>query len=201
MALTRTGVSDLDEFTDQLERIVTENTSLDGIGNAEAIVAAIKPHFEKLIADPSWLASSYLQQTREGDDTTHLLAKAPDDSWTIASVVFPPGFSTPVHDHMIWGLVGVVQGVEEESRYVRHDDGSVPGRAEVELTGHGRNLPGDVGVIVPPENEIHLIHNPLETESVSIHVYGGDLDATWRHRFNPEAGTVQDYISTFTVTC
>ena len=200
MAQTRTGITELDAFTTHLDRIVTENTSDSG-SNARGIVEAVRPHFEKLVADTSWLDTHYLRPTREGDDTTHMLAKAPDDSWTIASVVFPPGFSTPIHDHAIWGLVGVARGVENESRYVRHDDRTTAGYAKLEYVGEAQNLPGAVGHIIPPEDEIHLIHNPLTTESVSIHVYGGDLDATWRHKFDPETDSVEDYISTYTITC
>lgn len=200
MTTTRTGVAELDTFTDQLDRIVTENT-IEGAPQPRGIVTALQPHFEKLVSNVDWLNAHYFKPTREGDDTTHMLAKAPDDSWTIVSVVFPPGFSTPVHDHMIWGFVGVAQGVEDETRYVRHDDATIPGYAEVEFVGHARNLPGAIAPIVPNEDEIHMIHNPLGTNSVSIHVYGGDLDATWRHKFDPENKTVEDYISTFTVTC
>lgn len=200
MTQTRSGVVELDDFAEQLDRIVTEN-SRNGSQDARSIVKAVRPHFEKLVADTSWLNEHYLRPTREGDDTTHMLAKAPDDSWTVVSVVFPPGFSTPIHDHVIWGFVGVASGEEHESRYRRHDDRSIPGFAKLEYAGDARNLPGDVAHIIPPEDEIHMIHNPLPTESVSIHVYGGDLDATWRHKFDPATDSVQDYISTFTVTC
>jgi predicted metal-dependent enzyme (double-stranded beta helix superfamily) len=196
----RTGVARLDSFTEQLDRIVEDFTT-DGSPDARAIVTAAKPYFAQLVSDMSWLDDRYLKPDREDDDTTHMLAKAPDESWTVVATIFPPRFSTPIHDHVIWGLVGVGHGVERESRYRRLDDGSQPGHAELEFTGEAENLPGAVMHIIPPEEEIHLIHNPTDEPSCSIHVYGGDLDRTLRHKFDLERNTVEDYLSTYTVTC
>lgn len=201
MTFVRSGIAEIDRFAEVVAAAVRENPDHD-TESFRNVVSTVKPEFQALLANLDWLPEEYLVTTRgQSDDTTHMLAKAPDDSWTMVSVVFPPGYSTPVHDHMIWGLIGVVQGKEHESRYRRHDDGAVPGRADVTFEGEEQNLPGAVSHIIPPAEEIHLIHNPLEGNSVSIHVYGGDLDATWRHKFDPDAGTVEDYISTYTITC
>ncbi|MFI9601449.1 hypothetical protein ACIHCX_16510 [Streptomyces sp. NPDC052043] len=200
MPQKRTGVAPLDAFTEQLDRIVKDST-IDGRPDARTIVTAAKPHFARLVSDMSWLDDRYLVPNRAGGDTTHMLAKAPDESWTVVATIFPPRFSTPIHDHVIWGLVGVAHGVEQESRYRRLDDGSRPGHAELEFTGQAENLPGAVMHIIPPEEEIHLIHNPSDTPSCSIHVYGGDLDTTLRHKYDLERQTVEDYLSMYTVTC
>lgn len=199
MAFVRSGVAELDAFAESVDRAVSEYK--DAEGKDRKIVEILKPKFAKLLENLDWLPEEFLVPQREGDDTTHMLAKAPDDSWTIVSVVFPPEFATPVHDHMIWGLIGVVQGEEHESRYRRQDDGSRPGYADVTFEGLGKNLPGAVSHVIPPEDEIHKIYNPLKENTVSIHVYGGDLDATWRHKFDVESNAVEDYISTYTITC
>jgi len=181
----------LDDFTRRLDLLVRQHTS-DGRADDAAVVQATHPHLAKLIEDIGWLDERY-RQPGQGDAAAYLLAKAPDDCWTVVSVVFPPGYSTPVHDHLIWGLVGVCQGLEEESSYERLDDGSRPGFARLRYVGTAKNEPGAISHVVPPDQEIHSIHNPLDEPSCSIHVYGGQLDRMPRHRYDPENNAVHDY--------
>ena len=47
---------------------------------------------------------------------TYPLYIAPDDSWSMASVVWDVGQRTPVHSHETWGVVGIYSGIEREAR-------------------------------------------------------------------------------------
>jgi 3-mercaptopropionate dioxygenase len=51
--------------------------------------------------------------------TAHPLYVAPDDSWSMASVVWDVGQRTPVHSHETWGVIGIYSGVEHEVRYLK----------------------------------------------------------------------------------
>jgi hypothetical protein len=44
---------------------------------------------------------------------------APDDSWSMASVVWDVGQRTPVHSHETWGVVGIYSGIEHEVRFLK----------------------------------------------------------------------------------
>ncbi len=101
----------------------------------------------------------------------HLLYCDPQARWCAVAIVLAPGQSTPVHNHTTWGVIGVVQGRERELRYRRASDGSL------EELAVRFNEPGDVTTVVPPL-DIHRIEGATTDGSptVSIHVYGGDVD-------------------------
>jgi len=46
----------------------------------------------------------------------HLLHTAADGSFFIISVVFPPGTSSGVHYHGAWGVIGILEGEDEETK-------------------------------------------------------------------------------------
>lgn len=197
MAIETANVT-LDRFANELDRIVRANTN--GTVNGAAIVQEILPAFSELLADMSWLDEKYMVP-RENRTGSAMLAKAPDNAWTIVSTCFWPDYSTGVHDHLVWGLVGVWQGEEYEERYVRTDDRSRPGYAKMEKVGEATNMPGDISVLVPPDEDYHLIHNRLAVPSYSIHIYGGSLDGVLRNSYDMETGEIKGFRSTYQVIC
>ena len=87
-----------------------------------------------------------------------------------------PGQATPVHDHSCWGVMGVLENSLEEIGYDRLDDGSRPGFAELQPSRGSNVAQGSVAYLLPPYEEIHRIANVGDQPTVSIHVYGRDLD-------------------------
>ena len=174
-------------FSETLDALVRRHNT-DG----QTIVTQIHPHFVELIADTSWLDERLLLPADgSGQTAARLLAAAPDESWTIVAVAFPPGATTPVHDHHTWGLVGVVRGSETEERYERLDDGTRPGFARLRHVDTAENRAGAISHIVPPTLEIHRIHNSSEIATCSIHVYGGNLAKMIRNQYDLERNTVE----------
>jgi 3-mercaptopropionate dioxygenase len=167
-----------------MERIVRA-----GKGPRDIVHRAFDP-LARLISTPGWLDASQAGLT---EPAARLLAKADDNAWSVVCVTFPPGATTPVHDHLIWGLVAVYDGIEEETVYKRLDDGSKPGYAKLEKVGVQRNTRGAISLVIPPGQEIHSIRNPGDKPSISIHVYGGDLASMPRHRYEPDSDAVYDY--------
>ena len=39
------------------------------------------------------------------------------------SIVWGPGQSTPIHDHTVWGLIGMLRGAEYSQGFARHENG------------------------------------------------------------------------------
>src|SRR5215510_14358263 len=95
---------------------------------------------------------------------------------TVLKAAVPAGFKSPPHNHLMWAVIGVYEGQENNVFYRRSGDA-------LETAG-GKDLkPADV--LVLGVDAIHAIANPLEQTSFAIHVYGGDLPAAPRRMWNP----------------
>ena len=54
---------------------------------------------------------------------------------------------------------------------------------------------GEFYTLLPPHGDIHYVETVSDTPSVSIHLLANDTARVWRHRFDPEAGTVNAFRS------
>lgn len=118
----------------------------------EARMSAAREKLRVLAMDPSIQAHSRTWPFTVGQNL--LLHEDAEHGFVINAVVRPPGYKGGVHDHAdAWVLYGVVDGAESLERYVREDDGSVEGYAELRRVSATPGLPG-VADVVPPF-EIH----------------------------------------------
>ncbi len=173
----------LAEFLDDLKAAVKEESE------PAATVARVEACLRELLKRPDFLTEEQMQVGADGKSAASSLYKAPDGSLTVRAVVFPEGKPTPVHDHLTWGMVGVYQGVERETRYRRVDDGSREGYAEIVEIGPAEYEPGQVTAFVPPD-DIHRVEAVSPVKSVSIHVYGTDIEELDRHKFDLATGKI-----------
>jgi 3-mercaptopropionate dioxygenase len=121
------------------------------------------------LADPDLLRPDQREPAPEAY-RTHVLYVDPDGEFSITSVVWRPGQSTVIHDHVAWCVVGVYVGTEEETVY-RLVDG-----AYLVPAGHLVNREGTAGYFAPP-GDIHSVRNAGDGTVISIHVYGADIAA------------------------
>jgi predicted metal-dependent enzyme (double-stranded beta helix superfamily) len=168
-------------------------------GDEAARLEALRPVFGRLLAADGWLPDDYakpdLTSGMGGGIGQYALYRAEDGSLCLFSLVVPPGSSTPVHDHLAWGLVGLYRGRQDETIYRRLDDGSDPGRATLEVARQQTIEPGEFYALIPPEGDIHFVKTVSETPSISIHLLANDTACVWRHRFDPAAGLVTPFRS------
>lgn len=96
--------------------------------------------------------------------------------FSIVSFVWGPGQSTPIHDHRVWGLIGMLRGAEFSQGFARTTDG------RLEKEGPAIRLdPGHVEALSPRSNDIHQVSNAFADQvSISIHVYGANIGAVKR---------------------
>ena len=99
----------------------------------------------------------------------HLLHAEPDGSFSVVGLVWRPGQITPVHDHVTWCVIGVLQGAEYEELFALRQDGTV-----LEEVGTNTGSPGDVSGFAPP-GDIHRVRNRGASVAISLHVYGADI--------------------------
>jgi predicted metal-dependent enzyme (double-stranded beta helix superfamily) len=120
----------------------------------------------------------------------YLLYADPMERFSIVSFVWGPGQKTPVHNHMSWGLIGMLRGQEIDTHYFKQADGSY-------LRGESHVLkPGDVGSVSPATHDVHEVANfHADQTSISIHVYGGNIGRISRHVFDPVTGAEKTFIS------
>jgi predicted metal-dependent enzyme (double-stranded beta helix superfamily) len=162
-------------------------------------VEQLRPSFAKLLAADGWLPDEYAQpdfKSRMGGGIgQYALYRAEDGSLTLFALVVPSGARTPVHDHLAWGLIGVYRGRQSETIYLRHDDGSSEGTARLTIKRQQVVGTGEFYVLLPPLDDIHYVETLSDTPSISIHLLANDTACVWRHRFEPEAGTVTPFRS------
>jgi predicted metal-dependent enzyme (double-stranded beta helix superfamily) len=141
-----------------------------------------------LVAVDGWLPDAYATPGARGY-TQYLLYRDPGARFSVVSFVWGPGQGTPVHDHTVWGLVGVLRGAELCQAYDR-DAGALRAIGPAE-----RLEAGQVAAVSPRIGDIHQVSNALQDRpSVSIHVYGGDIGAIRRSTFDP-TGAAKPFVS------
>jgi predicted metal-dependent enzyme (double-stranded beta helix superfamily) len=124
----------------------------------------------------------------------YLLYRSADRTVTLFSLVIPPGATTPVHDHLAWGLVGVYDGTQEERIY-RLAGAHGPGHAALEVSAVRQLAAGDFYDLIPPEDDIHSVRTTSLTPSVSLHLLARDIGCIWRHKYHPAESTVEQWRS------
>lgn len=155
-------------------------------------IERLKPVFSRLLRSDGWLPDAYLQpDTTSGMGSgigQYLLFRAGDRSLGLFSLVVPPGASTPVHDHLAWGLVGLYRGEQREEVYELVEGDPDAGVVRLRLATVRAIQPGDFYPLLPPQDDIHRVTTVSAGPSVSLHLLGSDVGCTVRHRFEPERG-------------
>lgn len=187
-------------LVEETERLARE------IGDDAARVEALRPAFSTLLGADGWLPDEYARPDHKsgmgGGIGQYALYRAEDGSLCLFSLVVPAGVSTPIHDHLAWGLVGVYRGRQEETIYRRMDDGREEGRAVLEIARQQVVDRGEFYTLLPPKDDIHYVKTVSDVPSISIHLLANDTACVWRHRFDPAAGTVAAFRSGYSnATC
>jgi len=157
-------------------------------GDETAMIDGTRGLLATLIAIDDWLPEEF---TREGDTyRQYLLHCDPKQRFSVVSFVWGPCQTTPVHDHMVWGLIGMLRGAEIGQRFAADGDGPMTAGPEETLKQ------GDIEVVSPTLGDVHKVSNALsDRASISIHVYGANIGAVSRHVFDPMTGTPKEFIS------
>lgn len=173
--------------------------ALDEQPVAEAL-HSLRPAFSALLADREWLPAEFMRPVDHGamggGIASWLIYRSAAGDLSLFALVVPPGSATPVHDHLAWGLIGLYAGEQDERVYRRSPGYALDdGHAQLDLVEQNHIRPGDFYVLVPPEGDIHSVATVSRTPSVSLHLLGNDTGCTWRHAYDPAAGTVRPFRS------
>jgi predicted metal-dependent enzyme (double-stranded beta helix superfamily) len=144
----------------------------------------------ELITHDDWLPDAFAQPDPERYQQ-YLLYCDPLERFSVVSFVWGPGQKTPVHDHTVWGIVGVMRGREACEEFA-----SEPATGRVRSKGTHELRPGGIDLVSPRVGDIHRVSNALaDRPSVSIHVYGGNIGAVKRHVYEPDTAHSKPFVS------
>ncbi|NAO28160.1 cysteine dioxygenase [Pseudomonas syringae pv. dysoxyli] len=143
----------------------------------------------QLVSHDDWLAEEFAVPDANRYQQ-FLLHVDPQQRFSVVSFVWGPGQRTPIHDHRVWGLIGMLRGAEDSQGYLRNAQG------RLETSGPAIRLqPGQVEALSPHSNDVHQVSNAFSDQvSISIHVYGADIGTVKRAVYDLD-GTEKLFIS------
>ncbi|MBV1836637.1 cysteine dioxygenase [Acetobacter estunensis] len=173
-----------------LRDFIVDFTKLhDSRKNAQTLQTEGAALLRRLVSRDDWLPDEFAQPSPERY-SQYLLHCDPLERFSVVSFVWGPGQKTPLHDHRVWGLIGMLRGRESETQYERDENGHFHANDTTFLE------PGEVAPLTPGINDYHLVANALEDQtSISIHVYGANIGGVARATYDPETGTEKSFIS------
>src|SRR5690606_32115209 len=83
----------------------------------------------ELVAEDTWLPDAYAQPHSDFYQQ-YLLHCDPLEQFSVVSFVWGPGQRTPIHNHEVWGFVGVLRGAESARRYAPDSEGHLIAHGE-----------------------------------------------------------------------
>ena len=174
----------LREFVQSFTRLIER-----AAGDEARIFDDGKKLLSELVCHDDWLPDEFARPSAERYQQ-YLLYCDPLERFSVVSFVWGPGQTTPVHDHPVWGMVGVLRGAELCEEFVRDASGRLRSAGSHPLPA------GGIDLVSPRVGDIHKVSNALaDRPSVSIHVYGGNIGAVRRHLYDPASGAPSDFIS------
>lgn len=143
-------------------------------GTVEEITARVKQSLSGLIREGALALPEEARRPQGDGYARRLLHRSDELGYTVLAMIWGPEQGTPLHDHAgIWCVDGVLEGVVEVVQYeLLAEEGDRCRFARRERVEAGV---GTAGSLIPPF-EYHTITNPRAETSITIHVYGGELD-------------------------
>ena len=168
MKTTEVACPGLAELIARLDRSVEA-------GSPEAITSAVKTDLEEMLGCGRLTLPSALMSPRPDAYARRLLHRDPEGRYSVIVMTWGPGQGTAVHDH---GGLWCVEGVVDGEIAVTQDPVQQESDGYYRVTPIGSLLAGtgSAGCLIPPTDH-HVLANARPTRaSVTLHVYGGDLD-------------------------
>lgn len=128
---------------------------LDRLGENDEGFAAVAEKMRLLGAQPGIISDEHLAGLHGTGATATILVEDEHHHCALMLARFPSDAPTPIHNHNSWGIVTVIRGSDRYQRFVRHDDGSDPQTAKLELVEDRVLETGDTIWFGPPPHDIH----------------------------------------------
>jgi len=144
-------------------------------GSVEAITAAVKADLEAILGSRALALPDSFMTPRADSYARRLLHRDPQGRYTAIVMTWGPGQGTAVHDHGgLWCVEGVVDGEIAVTQYLVQQEAD--GFYRVTPIGSLLAGTGSAGCLIPPTDHHVLANARPARASITLHVYGGDLD-------------------------
>ena len=177
----------------RLLHFVREMTALVACGGLEEqdVLRETGRYLAALVQTDDWLPPAYAVPHPKFYQQ-YLLYGDPLDRFSVVSFVWGPGQRTPIHNHTVWGAIGMLRGAELGQAFALGTGGQPP-----QPVGEKERLdPGGVVFVSPTIGDVHQVWNAYpDRTSISIHVYGGNIGRVRRQVFAAEDGAVKEFVS------
>ena len=168
-------------MSDGLNALLARIDAAVQLRDPEAITQRVKQELQVAIRAQRVTLSERFHRVRPEGYARRLLHRNDDLGYTAVVMTWGPGQRTPLHDHAgIWCVEGVVSGQMDVTQFDLVEESADKYRFEAK--GCVRASVGSAGCLIPPF-EYHILANALETPSITLHVYGGEM--TTCHVFEP----------------
>jgi 3-mercaptopropionate dioxygenase len=168
--------------------------ALDGHGSEPEKLERGADLLRALVAHDDWLPPQFAEPNPDRY-SQYLLHCDSRERFSVVSFVWGPGQATPIHDHTVWGLVGVLRGAERVESFIRAADGTLKSEGAPVILNVG-----EVDKVGPGIGDIHRVANAYDDRpSISIHVYGANIGAVERSTYDA-AGRPKTFISGYANT-
>ena len=172
--------------------VVATTRELDRPRPEAELLPAVRAHLARLVARDDWLPDA-LAQPHAQHYRQYLLHADPLERFSVVSFVWGPGQHTPVHDHTVWGLIGMLRGEELSQAYAADAQGRLLPQGDPT-----RLRPGQVEAVSPTLGDIHQVRNAFDDRvSISVHVYGANIGAVRRSVYADD-GSRKPFVSGYT---
>lgn len=144
------------------------------LGQVERITDRVKQELERFSQGGLALPERF-RQARRDSYARRLLHRAPADAYTVVVMAWGPQQHTELHDHAgIWCVECVLEGELDVLQYdLVEQQGD---RCRFVERKKVRAGVGNAGCLIPPF-EYHVLGNALDNATtVTLHVYGGEMD-------------------------
>jgi predicted metal-dependent enzyme (double-stranded beta helix superfamily) len=166
-------VFDLDRFIEECRAAI----------GADPSHKAVREVVARAVADPAGVLAGIGEPKRAEVQT---LYHAPE--LTILNVVWGPRMTIMPHNHLMWAVIGVYTGREDNIFWRR-----VPGADGGRIEAAGAKSLGERDAEPLGRDIIHSVTNPLGRLTAAIHVYGGDFYGIKRSYWDPENLREREY--------
>lgn len=179
-----TSLAPLRAFVDDIDALLAQTS------DEATLLATGGELLTRLIERDDWLPD-----THAAPDPVryrqYLLHRDPSARYSVVSFVWGPGHETPIHDHKVWGLIGVLRGAEIAERFSADSDG-------LHCLGEERLEQGKIDSVSPRIGDLHRVRNAFDDRiSISIHIYGADIGTVHRHSYDRLGGR-KPFVSGYT---
>jgi 3-mercaptopropionate dioxygenase len=157
------------------EGVIESGTLPDSTSTESVILGGGASLLKDLIHVDDWLPARYAEPDLELY-RQYLLPANSSERFSVVSFVWGPVQTNPIHDHTVWGLIGMRRGEEHEQHYGRTEHGRL-----VEQGAPHFLAPGEVDVVSPTVGDLHRVSNALSDHvSIRIRVYGANIGGVRR---------------------